>query len=169
MRTFFVGRAIGLIAVLILAGIAFVFYKGTRQPTEKEIVVIEQDKPQGELLEGGEADPSRMTLGMTTWTWISARYNDGREIKPNQTGKFTLTFKDGKFSGTTDCNSLSGAYTTEANKIIFSQIASTKMYCAGSEESEFLSFLSNAAGYHFTTRGELILDLKFDSGSVIFR
>lgn len=118
----------------------------------------------------GEADPSRMTLGMKTWGWISALYNDGREVKPKNAGVFTLMFgSDGKFAATTDCNSMGGSYTFDADSITFSQIFSTKMYCEGSQESEFAALLEDTQGYHFTSRGELIFDLKFDSGSVIFK
>lgn len=118
----------------------------------------------------GEADPSRMTLGMKEWVWISALYNDGREILPKKPGVFTLTFSnDGRFSAKTDCNSMSGSYEASEGTITFGQIAMTKMYCEGSQESDFASLLQNASGYLFTSKGELVLDLKFDSGTVTFR
>jgi len=37
------------------------------------------------------------------------------------------------------------------------------------EEGEFTQMLTNTSGYLFTSRGELILELKFDSGTVTFR
>jgi heat shock protein HslJ len=64
---------------------------------------------------------------------------------------------------------MGGNYRTEGSTISFSEIISTKMYCEGSKESEFAELLTNTAVYSFTSRGELILDLKFDSGSAIFR
>lgn len=118
----------------------------------------------------GEADPNVMKLDMKKWVWISALYNDGREIKPKQVGRFTLTFsKDGTFSATTDCNGVGGKYTATRSQITFSEMMSTLMYCEGSQEQEFNQLLTNTSSYHFTSRGELILDLKFDSGSVVFR
>lgn len=119
----------------------------------------------------GEADPSRMTLDMTTWVWIRAVYNDGREIKPKQADKFTLTFKpDGTFSASTDCNGVGGNYKANKNgQMSFTNMVGTLMYCEGSEEVVFTELLRDTSMYHFTSRGELILDLKFDSGSVIFR
>ena len=123
----------------------------------------------GENLEG-EADPSRMTLGMTTWRWQRAIYNDGRVITLNKPESFTLKFNnDGTFSATTDCNSAGGKYAAGNGVISFTEVFSTLMYCEGSQESEFIQLLNNTSGYHFTSRGELVLDLKFDSGSVIFR
>lgn len=127
----------------------------------------------GEVVQNfeGEADPSRMKLDMQTWKWIRAQYNDGREILPKQPGKFTLTFETikGRFSATTDCNQMSGAYTVTGNQLSFGPIAQTKMYCEGSQETEFASLLDNTASYLFTSRGELILELKYDSGTVTFR
>lgn len=118
----------------------------------------------------GEADPSRMTLSMKTWKWISALYNDEREVKPAKADAFTLTFgADGKFTATTDCNQMGGSYTTDAEKIEFKDIFSTKMFCEGSQETVFAELLTNSTSYHFTSKGELILDQKFDSGSVVFR
>src|SRR3989344_4274380 len=118
----------------------------------------------------GEADPSRMTLDMKTWNWVSALYSDGREILPKKAGAFTLTFEnDGRFSATTDCNGVGGTYTADNGRITFSEMMSTLMFCEGSQEGEFTQMLANTSGYLFTSRGELILELKFDSGTVTFR
>ena len=117
----------------------------------------------------GEADPSRMSLGMKTWTWISALYNDGRKIIPAN-DRFALTLNpDNRFSATTDCNGISGGYTATANSISFSQIGMTKIFCEKSQETDFLKILENTQNYHFTSKGELIFDLKFDSGTATFR
>ncbi len=126
----------------------------------------------GEVMQNfeGEADPSRMKLDMKTWNWIKTIYNDGREILPKNAEKFTLKFLDnGTFSASTDCNGVGGNYTADKEKISFGEMISTLMYCEGSQEAEFRSFLENAQSYHFTSKGELILDLKFDSGSAVFR
>lgn len=118
----------------------------------------------------GEADPSRMSLSMKTWTWINALYNDGRTVTPKKSGAFTITFSEGgKFSATTDCNRISGTYSANKNQLSFGQMATTKMYCEGSEEGDFAKLLTDTQSYQFTAKGELILDLKFDSGSVTFR
>lgn len=117
----------------------------------------------------GESDPSRMTLGMQTWRWISVTYNDGKKIIP-KVDKFNLTFKkDGTFSASTDCNGVGGEYTVSGNKITFKKMMSTLMYCEGSQEQDFSKVLTEANSYFFTSKGELILDLKMDSGSAVFR
>ena len=64
---------------------------------------------------------------------------------------------------------MAGSYTSDTKSITFSEMISTKMYCEGSQESDFASLLGNTVEYHFTSRGELILDLKSNSGSVTFR
>ncbi len=118
----------------------------------------------------GEADPKRMSLDMKTWTWVSVLYNDERVITPKQADVFTVTLnKDGTFSATTDCNRINGLYTAKDGLISFGQFASTKMYCEGSQEITFSELIRDTSGYHFTSKGELIFDLKFDSGSVTFR
>jgi heat shock protein HslJ len=112
----------------------------------------------------------RMTLGMKTWEWVSTLYTDNKEIKPRAEKKFILTFKDkNTFSVTTDCNTAGGEYVVSGNKISFGKIFSTKMYCEGSQEGDFLKMLEEAQNYLFTGRGGLILGLKFDSGSIILR
>lgn len=126
----------------------------------------------GEVVQNfeGEADPSRMSLGMKTWNWIRAGYNDDTEIIPKKADVFTITFgKDGQFSATTDCNSMSGSYAIDGNQIEFGPIAMTKMFCQDSQEGDFAKLLQNTSSYFFTSRGELILELKFDSGTATFR
>lgn len=118
----------------------------------------------------GEADPARMSLTMKDWNWISALYSDGRQIEPGQPGIFTLSFtEDGRFSATTDCNQISGGYEAVGKSISFGNIAATRMFCEGSQEAEFLALLNNIQRYHFTSRGELVFDLKLDGGMAVFR
>lgn len=121
---------------------------------------------------GGEAegDVGRETLWMKAWYWSKAVYSDGREIKPVQPDKFTLTFTtENNFSATTDCNNMSGKYSTVDDSLNLENIMSTKMYCEGSQEAGFVQLLSEVESYRFTSKGELILNLKSDTGTVIFR
>jgi heat shock protein HslJ len=118
----------------------------------------------------GEADPARMTLGMKKWVWIETLYNNGTSLEPKKVDAFTLTFSpDGNFHTTTDCNSVSGKYTTNKQSIEFSHMVSTLMYCDASQESQFTALLTNVDSYLFTSKGEFVLNLKMDSGSVIFK
>lgn len=125
----------------------------------------------GELVKNfeGEADPSRMNLTMKTWEWVSATSN-GVKIYPKTEHKFNLTFKrDMTFSASTDCNGIGGNYTVKNEKITFSEMLGTLMYCENSQENDFKNILENTVSYKFTSRGELVFSLKDGSGSVIFK
>ncbi len=138
----------------------------------KRFIFDETSNQFGEVVQDfeGEADPLLMALPMKIWTWKETSLNDGTVVTPAQVDAFTITFAtDGSFGATTDCNSVGGQYVTDGPILTFSQMMSTEMYCEGSQEADFVGYLNNTSGYHFTTRGELILDLEFDSGSVIFR
>lgn len=117
----------------------------------------------------GEANPDKMTLGMKTWNWVRTTYNNDTTITP-KTNKFALTLKaDKTFSATTDCNGVGGEYTVNGNKITFTKMMSTLMYCEGSQEQDYSKMLGQVQSYMFTSKGELIFDLKLDTGSMIFR
>ena len=116
----------------------------------------------------GEADPSRMTLGMKIWDWIETT-EAGHKIVPKTAGKFSLTFSgEGRFSAKTDCNGVAGDYSAQKNSLVFGRMVSTLMYCEGSQESEFNSLLTDTKAFHFTSKGELILELK-DGGTATFK
>ena len=126
----------------------------------------------GELVRDfeGEADPAAMTLGMKTWVWISARYDDGRDLRPTRADAFTLSFgADGKLTATTDCNRVGGTYTAAERRLTFSGFFATRMFCEGAQEGAFTRLLEQTTGYRFTSRGELVLDLDSGNGSAVFR
>lgn len=145
------------------------------QPSEGKSIWLKLDPDTmqfGEVVQNfeGEADPARMTLGMKTWNWVSTTYNNDTQVKPRDAKKFIVTFKDnGTFSATTDCNGVGGSYAVTGNKILFDKMMSTMMYCEGSQEGDFTKMLGEVQSYHFTSKGQLVFDLKFDSGSAIFR
>ena len=118
----------------------------------------------------GEANPDSMKLEMKTWTWIRAA-QDGNEIVPRQAQAFTLTFgTDGTFSATTDCNRVRGGYTAQGRDLKFAEaMIATRMFCADAQEQVFTGLLQKTAGYSFTSRGELVLQLAGGAGSVTFR
>lgn len=119
--------------------------------------------------------PSAPVTGVPTliskdWQWQSTLINDGREIVPAKPGSFVLKFEsNSNFSATTDCNMIGGTYEASDDTIAFTNLFSTRMYCEGAQETMFSQFLRDTTGYHFGPNGELILDLKFDSGSVVFK
>jgi len=129
-------------------------------------ITINKDN-RSDILKGEKLAPSNELTGRQ-WTWAWTRMNDGGNIISRQKDAFTITFdEDGKFSGTTDCNSFGGQYEINENYIIFSQIFSTEMYCENSQELDFTGALSEVDKFMFDEDGNLILLLKFDSGSII--
>lgn len=116
----------------------------------------------------GESDASKMSLGMKTWNWVSTTYNDGKVVFPKK-DSFSITFKNNQFSAKTDCNGVGGEYVLNGNKISFERMMSTLMYCEGSQEADFSKMLSEVQSYLFTQKGELVLEFKMDSGSMVFK
>ena len=118
----------------------------------------------------GEADPARMTLQMKTWYWVKTAYNDDTVHTPIEPDVFSLTFdEEGNLHVTTDCNTMNGRYLVDEHRIQFEQMASTRMFCEGSQEQEFAKMLESVSSYLFTDRGQLVLEVRYDSGSMIFR
>lgn len=114
-------------------------------------------------------DPSLMSLEMGTWTWVRTLYNNDTELAPKQSNTFTLTFTEESVSATTDCNSMNGSYELNGNQITFGPMVMTKMFCPESQEQEFARMLSEIQSYLFTSKGELVFELKYDTGSSLFR
>lgn len=162
-----------LIILVVVVGLGWLVIgkKTVTAPVETPVVVTPAPLPT-HVAENpeGEADPSRMTLFITDWHWISAEYSDGTKVVPKDSSKFTLTFKkDGTFSASTDCNGIGGNYFAKNMQLTFSNMLGTLMYCEGSQEGEIKKILENTASYHFTNRGELILELKSGAGTATFR
>ena len=118
----------------------------------------------------GKTDPAAMTLDMKTWVWINTQYNNDSSVVPLKSDVFTITFGDDKRVRIgTDCNRMQGTYKVEAKQIQFGEMLSTRMYCKGSQEKLFEKMLQQVSSYSFTSRGQLILELKYDSGSIVFQ
>jgi len=169
-------KYLGIVAVFIVIVVLGVKYAKAPVVVEEEGFINIEPKhvlptmPMGELLEEGEADPNVMKLDMKAWRWIRTEMNDGSTIVA-VSDKFKLTFKnDGTFSASTDCNGVGGEYKVGADKTLtFTNMMSTLMFCEKSQETEFRQVLENASSYFFTSRGELIIELKYDSGTATFR
>lgn len=99
-----------------------------------------------------------VTALATTWKWQSTIAEDGTVFTPNNEDVFTLTFTtDGKVGGTTDCNNFSGLYHIDyAGALTFNSLGMTRMFCAGSQELEFVTPL-HGSYYPQISEGELYL------------
>lgn len=108
-------------------------------------------------------------LSSRKWTWLNTKMSDSSVVNPSKAGAFTASFqKDLNLLVTTDCNSGRGSYVAGSdNSVAISQIATTMMYCEGSNETLFYRNLGNVGSYKISN-GQLWLMLKFDSGTMIF-
>jgi heat shock protein HslJ len=117
---------------------------------------------------GGTTVPSALTD--KPWQWVRTNYTDGRVFAPKQATAFVITFnQDGSMSATTDCNGVSGSYTAVADSLAFGALATTMMFCDGSEEGVFNELLGTVSTYRFTVGGELELGLKAGEGVMILK
>ncbi len=105
------------------------------------------------------------------WIWQRTILNDGTIISPKKVGDFTLNFREDKrVSGETDCNNFSGSYSFDnMGNLNFGPLATTMMYCDGSEEKIFTDFINKSKRYEINSSGDLILFLSDGSGYLIFK
>ncbi len=105
------------------------------------------------------------------WVWVNTLMNNDTVTSPKKMDAFSITFnEDGSVTGTTDCNNFFGQYLVDGNKLSFGQFGSTMMACEGSQETEFLKNLGEIESYFINnTDNTLVLLIKYDSGSMIFK
>ena len=105
------------------------------------------------------------------WMWEKTTMNDGATTLPKKIEAFTITFDptENKITGTTDCNNFFGSYESIAEKISFGPMGMTRKFCPDSQEMEFSKMIAESTSYMFTEDNKLVLLIKFDSGSVIFK
>lgn len=114
-------------------------------------------------------EPTLRALDLKPWEWVSATYADGHTSEPNKAGDFVMTFgAGGGVSFETDCNSMSSSYEAYTGGLTFAPIASTRMYCEGSKETEFAELIMATKRYRFTDGGELILETE-TGDTILFR
>lgn len=111
-----------------------------------------------------------IALSSKTWTWMMSEYSDGRRTTPNKPGAFTIKFEEtGTMTISTDCNEGGGEFFINDGAIMLGDIILTEKACAGSQERLFVTDLRNVSAFRYSPTGDLILDLKSDSGSMIFQ
>lgn len=103
----------------------------------------------------------------TAWKWTGTLMNDGSRTPVQEPNRYLLTFLDGgKLAIQADCNRVLGAYTTEDNRITITPGPTTLAACPpNSLSDQFVKQLTNVGSYFFRD-GNLVLEIKFDSGSM---
>lgn len=134
---------------MVVVAIVFLSYLYTSQveaPTNPDI-----QEEETELNEENETTPpteaTRRDLN-GSYNWLGNKKADGTvAYTPKSTTAFNMVLNDGDMTSSTDCNSLGGSYVSSSQTLSFGPLMSTLMYCEGSEESVYSSFLSQATSY----------------------
>jgi heat shock protein HslJ len=120
-------------------------------------------------LPAGSTPPgsSEAVIG-STWVWQTTVAKDAAVITPKKADAFTIVLSaDNKITGKTDCNGFSGTYKIGSDGILsVGPLASTKMFCEGSQESVFTSAISKVQRYMVDAKG---LTLTTESGVMTFK
>ena len=119
---------------------------------------------------GGQSEGSESIVG-TTWKWQAFQDSaDVNNITVSDPENYTLTLnEDGTASIKADCNQVSWTYELDGSSLTFNTLGpSTLAMCPeGSLDTQYLERLGNTATY-VLSGGQLFLNLKFDSGNMVF-
>jgi heat shock protein HslJ len=108
-------------------------------------------------------------IDSTTWQWMQSFYNNDTKTVPQKPENYTIRFlENGNIAVKADCNQKGGTYSTEGRKLSITVTHSTLAACEpGSLEDVFVRDLEAAAIFFFKD-GSLYIDLKYDTGTIIF-
>ena len=104
------------------------------------------------------------------WKLQRIQMNDDSQTVPSHPENYTIEFMDdGSVAVQADCNRGRASFATATdNRLTITGVAITRMACPeGSSDTAFLRGLDSANSYFFRD-GQLIIELMYDSGSMIF-
>ncbi len=123
------------------------------------------------MMKSASPIPSPKESILSTWVWQKAILYSGETLSPKNIGDFTLTFQaDNKVAGNTDCNGFVASYfIDESSQLNIGPLATTLMYCEGSQEGIFTDYVSKSSRYQINaTDNNLIIYLENNLGYLIF-
>ena len=88
---------------------------------------------------------------------------EGQDLHPT----LEIYLSEERFSGNTGCNNMNGSINVEGNKISFSDIVTTKMFCVDIDETSFLTALGKANNYKIEKMRLYLFD--DDKESLVFK
>ena len=161
-----------LLTVLVMASLVLTACGGAARPTAEPTAAPAQQQPaqqpaaQQPAQQPAAAQPE---LTGTVWKWTGSLFNDDTRTTPADPNNYLLEFlPQGAVAIKADCNRVGGTYTTNGNQLTITPGPSTMAACPpGSLGDEYVKQLSNISSY-FAKDGNLILEFKFDSGSMAF-
>lgn len=113
------------------------------------------------------AELEKVSLEDTEWVWQETKNADGSVTTPKDPQRFVLSFKDGSLASSTDCNRLMGSYQRNEEVLSIGNMASTLMFCEGSQEAEYSKALGRVGSYSISGK-TLTLILVKDAGTMKF-
>ena len=102
--------------------------------------------------------------------WKLVSYGDVANPTPALPNVDTnITFKDGQMSGNIGCNGFGGEYKLNGNKITFSGVMSTLMFCeaTSAQEQGVLGVFSDNAALQIQVNGDSLTITSADGASVV--
>lgn len=112
--------------------------------------------------------PTSQLMG-TRWVWLRTVAN-GQVTDPSTPEAFTLTFNEMAYASMeTDCNSGQGGFAVgPQRRLSLRWIATTQMFCEGSNEGDFYAQMDLVESYSITADGVLELYLGGEGGTMEF-
>lgn len=95
------------------------------------------------------------------WTLTQISKNSGTDINsgfPNKKPTLILEAISKKATGNTGCNQMFGSFTTNQNKVNFSGMGMTKMYCQDVKENEYMAMFNQVSTYKVTENQLIFMD-----------
>lgn len=112
--------------------------------------------------QAGNSEGQTMNLDLSgSWTLHYIDSSTGTTIDegfPDKKPSLTLEAITKKLTGNTGCNQMFGSFTTQQNNINFTGLGSTKMYCEGVKETEYLKALNTVDSYKIMENQLIFMD-----------
>jgi heat shock protein HslJ len=136
-----------------------------------EVVSFAYDEAELVLALGDNAGVLRFAPALTgvVWEWQRFEGGDGSEVVPDDPSRYTIRFmEDGTVAVQADCNSGSGRYVVDGDRLEIDELATTLIGCPpGSLGTDYLRYLDEAVSHVFR-EGKLYLALPADAGIAEF-
>lgn len=119
-------------------------------------------------LEKEIVEPLSSSTLFSSWNWKYTDLNNGTKRTAPQGDLYVLSLAStSAYRSTTDCNALSGTFVVDVEVLSFGPAVSTKMFCEGSEETEYARELGLTNSYTLVGN-ELHFNLNRDYGVMVF-
>jgi heat shock protein HslJ len=118
-----------------------------------------------------DAGPGQQEIVGPAWKWVKTLYRDDTALAPPASAPgYTLQMKqDGTVQVRGDCNRGGGTFNLNGRSLAVTITHTTRAACPeGSLEDAFIRDLNKTGGW-LLKNGSLLLDLKYDSGTMEFR